>query len=229
MINAQIYDTATMLGVIRDDDMMLPPANYWLGLCFPGQINFTDEYIDFGQIAENRKLAPLVVPTSQGKPIYSIAERLNRVKPAYVKPKDPVTATRMIRRVAGFGELNSNAPMTPAARYNAIVGDIIRQHRRAIERRWEWMAARAIIDGQVVLEDEAYPRTVVDFGRSALHSEVLTGGNRWGEAGVDILGFIEVARTRMRQARNGGPANRLTIGAEVWDVMRSVAGIKELL
>ena len=145
MINHQIYDTATLLGVLRDNDMMLPPSNYWLSLCFPSTVTFDDEYIDFSKIAENRKLAPLVVPTAQGKPIYSAAERLTRVKPAYVKPKDPVSASRMIKRAAGMGELAPGvASMTPAQRYNAIVADIMRQHRRAIERRWEWLAAQAI-------------------------------------------------------------------------------------
>ena len=134
MINHQIYDTATLFGVIRDDDMMLPPSNYWLQF-YTQQINFTDEYVDFTKIAGNRKIAPLVVPTAQGVPIYSAAERLVRVKPAYVKPKDPITATRMIKRAAGFGELASGTPQTPQSRYNAIVADILREHRRAIERR----------------------------------------------------------------------------------------------
>ena len=71
MINHQIYDTATLLGVLRDNDMMLPPSNYWLSLCFPSTVTFDDEYIDFSKIAENRKLAPLVVPTAQGKPIFA--------------------------------------------------------------------------------------------------------------------------------------------------------------
>lgn len=230
MINHQIYDTATLLGVLRDNDMMLPPSNYWLSLCFPSTVTFDDEYIDFSKIAENRKLAPLVVPTAQGKPIYSAAERLTRVKPAYVKPKDPVSASRMIKRAAGMGELAPGvASMTPAQRYNAIVADIMRQHRRAIERRWEWLAAQAIIYGEVVLEDEAYPRTVVNFERNADHTVNLTGAARWGQSGVSILRDIEAWRTRVRKAKFGGPTNRLTIGANVWDVMREDAEIRELL
>lgn len=223
-----IYSTHTLLGVFWDNEYMKPPENYWLQF-FPSQLEFTTETIDFSQITDVRKLAPLVVPTAQGVPIYSAAERMTMVKPAYVKPKDPVSATRMIRRAAGLGELGLQTPLTPQQRYNAIVADIMRQHRYAIERRWEWMAAGAIIDGRNVLEDERYPRTIVDFERDPNHTVVLGVGARWGDAGVSILDNLQAWRTQVRQARFGGVTNRLTVGAEVWDVMRKDAEIKELL
>ena len=91
-ISHTVYDTATLLGVMRDNDMMQPPSNYWLGM-FGGTVMFDDEYVDFGKIQENRKIAPLVVPTAQGVPIYSAAEQVQRVKPAYMKPKDAVSAS----------------------------------------------------------------------------------------------------------------------------------------
>lgn len=228
MINHQIYDTATLYGVIRDDEMMQPVSNYWLQF-FTQQINFTDEYVDFTKIAGNRKIAPLVVPTAQGVPIYSAAERVVRVKPAYVKPKDPVTATRMIKRAAGFGELATGMQMTPQARYNAIVADILREHRRAIERRWEWLAAQAVIYAEVTLEDERYPRTVVDFERAADLSVTLAGAARWGQSGVSILGLIEEWRGRTRAAKFGGPVNRITVGTNAWAVMQEDEALRELL
>lgn len=225
-ITRTLYDTATMIGVMRE---MAPVPSYWLDLCFGEALNFEDEYIDFSKITDQRKIAPLVVPTAQGKPIYSAAEKLFRVKPAYVKPKDSVTASRMIRRIAGFGELGSPTPMTPMQRYNAVVADILRTHRDAIFRRWEWMASEAIQNGAITLEDDAYPKTVVDFQRDAGHTIVLTAGTRWGDTGVSILGNIETWRTTMRNASFGGPANRLTVGTDVWEVMRQDDEIRELL
>jgi len=223
-----IYDSRTLLGVFWDNTYMEPPENYWLSF-FPTTLNFTTETIDFSQLNDVRKLAPLVVPTAQGVPIYSAAERLVQVKPAYVKPKDPVTATRMIRRAAGLGELGQLVPLTPQQRYQAIVADIIRQHRFAIERRWEWLAAGAIIDAKNILEDERYPRTVVDFQRNAAQTVVLGAGARWGDAGVSILDNVAAWRSTARRARFGGVTNRLTIGTDVWDVMRHDPEIKELL
>lgn len=228
-IGQTLFSTAALLGVMRDDEAMLPPSSYWLDLAFPSIMTFEEEYIDFGKITDQRKIAPLVVPTAQGRPIYSAGERVSRVKPAYVKPKDPVSATRMIQRAAGLGELNVNSNWSPQQRYNAIVADILRTHRRAIERRWEWLASQAVQFGTVTLEDDAYPRTVVDFERAANHSITLTGGNAWGETGVSILGSVEGWKKRVRDAPFGGPTNRLTVGSEAWEVMRQDEEIRELL
>lgn len=228
-IGQTIYSTATLLGVLRDEQAMTPPSSYWLDLCFPNTVNFTDEYIDFSKLTDTRKLAPLVVPTAQGRPLYSAAERLSRVKPAYVKPKDAVTASRMIQRAAGLGELNTNTDWSPQQRYNAIVADILRTHRRAIERRWEWLAAQAVIYGSVTLEGEAYPTTIVDFERDAGHSITLGSGSRWGDSGVSIIENVESWKTMMRRAKFGGPTNRLTVGADAWEVMRADDELRALL
>jgi hypothetical protein len=225
-IQATHYDTSTLGAVMRE---MEGPTNYWLG--FYGQeIQFTDEYIDFSQITDNRKIAPLVVPTAQGKPIWSAAEKVMRVKPAYVKAKDPVSATRVIKRIAGFGELAPNATaMTPQARYNAIVTDILNQHKMAVERRWEYLAAEATIYAKVTLESEDYPRTVVDFERDAGHDITLSGSSRWGQSGVSILNMIESWKKTVRLAKFGGATNRLTVGTDAWEVMRQDTEIRELL
>lgn len=228
-IGATLYDTSTLLGVVRDREMMEPPSNYWLGM-FGSEVQFDDEFVDFGRIQENRKIAPLVVPTAQGVPIYSAAEQVNRVKPAYVKPKDAVTATRVIRRVAGFGELAPDAQaMSPQMRYMAIVADILRQHRRAIERRWEWLASEAVQGGAVTLEGERYPKTIVDFQRAAGHTVTLTPGTYWGDAGVSIIGLLEDWKKAMRRSKHGGVPNRITVGTDVWDEMRADTELRELL
>lgn len=228
-IENTIYDSRTLLGVFWDDRYMEPPANYWLSNFFPNTVTFETEEIDFSKLNDVRKLAPLVVPTAQGKPIYSAAERRSVVKPAYVKPKDPVTASRLIRRAAGLGELGRTQPLTPMQRYMAIIGDIQRQHRYAIERRWEWLAAEAVIHGRNILEDEAYPRTVVDFLRDPSHNITLGAGARWGDAGVSIMNWVEAARDKVRNARYGGVVNRITLGSKAWEVLRNDNEIKELL
>lgn len=220
------YDTATLLAVMREVE---PVQNYWLGF-FPNQVNFDTEYVDFSQINESRQIAPLVVPTAQGKPIYAAAEKALRVKPAYVKPKDAVSATRLIKRVAGFGELATGAaPMSPGQRYNAIIADILAFHRKAIERRWEWMSGQAIQFGSVTLESDDYPKTIIDFERAAGHTIVLGGGSRWGDVGVSILDNITAWRELTRKARFGGISNRLTVGTEAWAKMVDDVEIRELL
>lgn len=228
-MDGTIYDSATLLGVFWADDYMQPPENYWLQF-FSSSIQFTTEEIDFSKISDVRKLAPLVVPTAQGTPIYSAAERLMTVQPAYIKIKDPVSANRVMRRTAGLGELGRNRRvLTPAERYNAIVGDVIRQHRYATERRWEWLASKAIIDGKVTLKDDRFPERIVDFQRAANHTVALGVGTQWGDAGVSIVDEIFKYRKRVRDAKFGGVVTRMTIGSDVWSVMRHDPEIKEFL
>lgn len=214
--NYQLWNTRTLLGVYRD---LLPPTNYWLSLLFPNQMNSTDEYIDFGKIPRvNRKLAPFVVPMAQGRPIYEEAAYLGRFKPAYIKPSDPVTPSRVLTRRAGA--LLTPGDDSPMARYNAIKADIIQFHRDAVERRWEWLAAKAILDGKVVIEGDDYPSTLVDFQRAAGHTIVLGAGARWGDAGVSIYDSIQSWMDMMHLAPFGGAPNRITVGTSVWAVMR---------
>jgi hypothetical protein len=135
----------------------------------------------------------------------------------------------MIQKSAGLGELNTGAPMSPQQRYLAIVADIAKQHRNSIERRWEWLAAQAVQFGTVTLEDEAYPKTVVDFERDSDHSITLGNGARWGDNGVSIIRNIESWKSTVRQAKFGGPTDRLTVGSTAWEKMRDDDEIRELL
>lgn len=229
MPDNSIYSTRALLGAMYDPEVSLPPSNYWLSLCFPEQINFDTEFVDFARLTSQRKLAPLVVPTTQGKPMYSAAEERVQVKPAYVKPKDAVSASRVIKKVAGQGELNHQSNSTPQARYNLLVADILSEHRRGIERRWEWLASEAIQHGKVTLKGEGYPETVVDFKRDPSHTISLTGAARWGQPGVSIIKDIEAWKQKTRKAKYGGPTNRLTVGTDAWDIMRNDSELREAM
>ncbi len=222
-IDMQMYDTNTLLGVMRQ---MAPVPNYWLDLCFPTELTFEDEYIDFEKLVEGRKLAPFVTPMSQGKPIFTEASTVTRLKPAYVKPKDVVNPTRMLRKRPG--QLGSDAENNPGARMQAVVGDIMRTHNDAIDRRLEWLAARAIIDGQVTISGESYPERIVNFNRASNHTVTLGSGTYWTTSS-DIIADLNLWISRVRRATFGGPVNRITVGTDVWDVMSRNSGIRELL
>lgn len=216
-IQNHIYDTSALLGLYRHVEA---PSTYFRDLAFPTVVTFDDEYVDFQKIKEGRKLAPLVVPTVQGRPIYNEATELTRLKPAYVKPKDPVSPGRVIKRRPGESLFSENS-LTPQARYNAIIGDISRAHREAIDRREEWMAARALIDGKVTLEGPDYPTTVVDFKRDAGHTVVLSGAQAWnsGSFAGSCMADLQTWINRVRRAKFGGPVNRLTVGSAVLEYL----------
>lgn len=216
-IQVNLYDTAALLGLFREVEA---PSTYFRDLLFPQVVTFDDEYIDFQKVRGGRKLAPLVVPTAQGRPVYSEATELTRLKPAYLKPKDAVSPGRAIKRRPGES-LFAPVTMSAAARFNAIIGDIVREHRDTIDRREEWLAARAVIDGKVTLSAPDYPTTIVDFKRDASHTVVLTGAQAWnsdsyaGSRMADLQGWIN----RVRRAKFGGPVNRLTVGTAVLEYL----------
>lgn len=216
-IQHQLYDTSTLLGLYREVEA---PSNYWLNLCFNNVVLFDDEFIDMQKVSEKRKLAPLVIPTAQGRPIYDEASTLTRIKAAYLKPKDPVSPSRVIKRRPGESLFSENT-LSPQARYNALIGDILRQHRGSIDRREEWMAARAIIDGKMTLEGEDYPTCVVDFQRAANHTVTLTGAQAWNDGSFagSRMQDIQTWINRVRRAKFGGPVNRITVGSAVLEYL----------
>lgn len=221
----EIYDTDTLLGVYAEQEA---PTNFWLNLLFPNQLNFEDEWVDFEKIpSQGRPLAPFVMPLAQGRPIYKDRSRVQRFKPAYIKPKDPITPSRVISRRPG--EILQRVPDSPEARYNAIVGDITQFHRTAIERTWEWLAAQAALYGAVTIESPDYPEQVIDFGRDAGHTITLGGGSRWGDAGVSILDNIESWMDIIHNAEFGGMVTHVVVGSSAWAKMRKDAEVKDML
>lgn len=211
-----IWDTRTLLDVYRE---LRPAPNYWLDLLFPNEMLFDSEYIEFEKIPRaGRKLAPFVVPMAQGRAIFEERSQAARFRPAYLKPSDPVSPMRALSRRPG--SLLAPGDSTMAARYEAIKSDILQYHRYAVERRWEWMAAQAALNGTVVVDGDDYPAVTVDFGRAAGHTITLGVGARWGDSGVSILDLIQTWADTMHAAAFGGAPTRITVGTSAWAVMR---------
>jgi hypothetical protein len=224
-ITVTLYDTSTLIAVMnRMEDVQ----HYWLDM-YTNEVNSDNEFIDFEKMSDVRRIAPFVAPMAQGSPIYSEGSVMTRVRAAYIKPKDPVSPGRVIKKRAGTGLLDPARTSSLASRFDAIIADITRAHRTAIERRWEWMAARATIDAAVTIVGDAYPERVVNFGRNANQTITLAPGGQWGDTGVSILDLLETWRTRMRRALYGGMPTTVTLGANAWEVARHDPEIRDLL
>lgn len=220
-----VYGTQDLLGVYRDLDSV---PDFWLQF-FASQYNSDKEEIEWSKISNYRHLAPLVLPTAQGRPTYKAAERLVAVRPGYLKPKDPVTGSGMLVRKAGLGELGQLTPLTPEQRYQATVVAILQKHRTDIERRWEWMASEAIQHGKITLEDDGYPSVDVDFERDGNLTVTLTGSATWDTAGADIIKNVDTWVNRMTRAKFGGSPNVMIVGPDAWEAMADNDGVKALL
>lgn len=211
-IEIRPQDTSTLLGMYRD---VPAPVNYFRSLLTSSVFTSTEEYIDLLKITEDRKLAPLVIPTAQGRPIFTEAAKAARLKPAYVKPKDPISPARALKRRPTENIFQPNN-LSPYQRYLQLVGDILRVHRQSIENRMEWLVAEAAIHGKVTLEGPDYPTTIVDFERDPSHTVTVSGlAAAWDDPDALIVDQLNAWIEKIRRAEFGGPVTRLTLGRNV--------------
>ncbi len=217
-----LYDTATLLGVIRVQPV---ESSYWLDNFFGRQITFDTEEIMFDRVQGVRRLAPFVSPVVQGRVMRTRGFETRTFRPAYTKPKHIVDPNRVFARTAGEALGGSSSP---DARWNAAVAENLREERNAIQRLWNWMAARAVIDGEVTIAGEDYPTQVVSFGRDAGLTVALSGTARWGESAADPLGDIKDLRTLAFQ-KSGSPITRLTFGLDAFDKFFEDTKVQALL
>lgn len=209
-----LYTPSELLGVI---DTVIPEQSFWLPQFFSEVQQFTTEEVMFDKIAHNRTLAPFVAPNNQGRPMRRRGYNTSSIKPAYIKPKDPVTPNQMFTRRAG--ESLGTGSLTPQERWDASVADILAEHRRSIERRWEWMACQAALYATITIAAEDYPSTTVDFGRDSSLTIALTGTARWGQSAADPVGNLEDWAQKIRDL-TGIVVKRVTMTPDVWRVFR---------
>lgn len=215
----KVWDSRKSLGVFRDIE---PTYTYWGPLAFINEITSTDEWIDFEKLpAVGRKLAPFVRPLGAGKPLYEDTGGAFRFKPAYVKVKEAIDPLApLVKRPGIDRSMLDNVTITPAQRRDLLRLAMTAYSVGAIERRWEWMRARAIIDAKLTIVGEEYPAVELDFRRNADQTIIKTSGTYWGEAGVSIFDDIQRYADRMFDSDFGGFPTRVTLGAKAWAAAR---------
>lgn len=214
----ELWQTHTLLGMFRDSK----PEDWYFGQYFTNGMTSEDEWIDFEKLPiRSRKLAPFVKPLGRGHGVFTDEQRGYRFKPANVVVEDTVDPFRPLTFQPGIGEsLLSRTKLTPMQRYALVKAQMMREMQLAVERRWEWMKARAIIDGKVTCVYRSGESVLVDFQRAAGHTVTLTSGNRWGDSGISILDSIQGIIDTMSNAEFGGMPTRITMGGTVAGVVR---------
>lgn len=218
-----IYDTTTLLSVMSQTKVITP---FWLSF-FNQQVNFDTEDIAFDRVnTDYRRLAPFVAPNVQGRVQGRDGYDTLSFKPAYVKPKDVVDPNMDIVRQPG--EALGSGSLTNDQRRNAVIAEILRQHRTKLTNRNEWLAARALIDGAVTIAGDDYPAVTVNFRRhSSLSYQLLTTA-RWSEATGTPLADIKAAKLNAH-VRSGVKITRVIFGANAWEYFVARVNLKEIM
>lgn len=216
------YDLATLLGVL---DRQTPDPLFFLQF-FPREITFSTEKIMFDEISDDRRLAPFVAPHVEGRVMARLGYDTKSFKPAYVKPKHDVDVMQQFQRRAG--EALVTGTLTAQQRYDATIAENFRRERNMIDRRINWMCAKAMTEGAVVVEGEDYPRVTVDYGRDPSLTEVLAGTARWGESAATPLADLQV-KMKLARKLSGGRITDIIMGEAAYERFYADAEVKELL
>lgn len=217
----ELWATRTLLGVFRDTR----PEDWYFGQFFRNQMRSTDEWIDFEKLPlRNRQLAPFVKPLGRGHGLFTDKVQGYRFKPANVVLEDSVDPLRPLTFQPGIdASMLHPGNLTPMQRLALIKMAMFGDFQAAIERRWEWMKAKAIIDGKVTVVYKDGTSVLVDFQRASGHTETLTSGNRFGDSGVSVMSKVQSIIDTMLAAAFGGMPTRITMGGGVAAVIRNDA------
>ncbi|WP_319533413.1 major capsid protein [uncultured Cohaesibacter sp.] len=220
-------DLYTLEELIATIETIISPKTHFLDKYFKVQHASDKSEIYFDDVFKGQVvLAPFVIPTSAGRPQNRQGFAVKSFKPAYLKPLDPVRPGDVQTRMAGepFGGI-----MDAMDRMDAAVLQVLAQQKLQITQRWEWMAQMALIDGAVTIVGEDYPSTLVDFGRNANNTVVVTiATEKWSDVDHDIKSDLE-DWSGAGAEQCGTPLRDVYMSREIWRVFKKNNSIKEEL
>jgi hypothetical protein len=220
---ADIFDLVTLAGIQR---RIKTAPRFWLNEFYKRQINFEQDYIMFDRVYEDhRALAPFVVPNVAGRPGKLAGFETDRFKPAYSKQKDIVDYTMHMDRQAGE---SLGGSLSIAQRRDAVKAYLLQQQKEKLQNTFNWLAARATIDGKVTISGEDYPETLVDFRRHANLTITLTGAAKWDQATAKPLDDLKDARIEAN-GQSGARIKTVIFGANAWELFTQRVDLKDIL
>lgn len=207
-----LYDTADLIGVIST--IHVAPT-FFLDTYFRAEPKYSvHEHIVMDEVLEGLPvMAPFVSPVVKAKPQRRNGFKANIFTPAYVKPMHFIKPGDFISRSAGEGLLGT---LSPQERKDREVVRLLGLQKRQIYSRWEWLAAKATIDGKVIISGEDYPAVEVDFGRDPDHSIVIVDPAQvWSNPDAPIDEQVEEWSNTLLLA-SGYAGTDLVMSPEAW-------------
>ena len=178
MSNNVLFDTMDLIQVVPT---LKRPSRFLLDKFFPNITMSETEFVAIDVEVGLRRMAPFVSPLVQGRLVESRRVQTSTFKPAYIKDRRAPDLRRPICRM--IGERIGGGGMSGAEREMANVAFEMTDQIDMLNRRLEWMAASALLNGQVTVSGEGFETTVVDFGRDPQLTMALTGNSQWGVKG----------------------------------------------
>lgn len=186
------FDTADLVEVVPN---LLTPQTFFLRRYFPNVRMSDTRFVAIDVIIGKRRMSPFVSPRMEGKLVEALRVQTNLFEPPYIKDKRAPDLLRPVMRK--IGEKLLGGEVSAVDRELANINFEMQDQIDMINRRLEWMATRALLTGTVTVSGDGFPDTTVDFGRAAANTIVLSGGARWGQAGVSPASSLLTWSTQM--------------------------------
>lgn len=217
-----MYSTAVLSRVVAT---LPPPSTFLLDTFFPMELRSDKEEIFFDVDKSKPRITPMVHPTAAGKVVADRGYQAMSFKPAYAKDKRILMPDAPIKRVAGE---QIGGVLDPMQRRQRQLNTSINDQLDMLTRRETVMAAEALRLGQVTVTGENYPTVVVNYLRDSSLTVALSGGARWGQAGVAVLDSIETWAETI-QTLSGAVANTIVMDPKAWALFRKDADVIQRL
>lgn len=196
------FSTADLIEVVPT---LLTPQTFFLDRYFPNIRMSDTEFVAIDVIIGKRRVAPFVSPLVEGKLVESLRVQTNLFKPPYIKDKRAPDLRRPVNRAVG--ERLMGGGLSAGEREQANIAFEMEDQVQMIQRRMEWMAIRILLTGMVTVSGDGFPTTTIEFGRDAGQTVVLSGGARWGEAGVSPVANLMTWSTLMLKSSGSAPVD----------------------
>lgn len=184
-----------------------------------------EETIMFDVTDERQLVTAFVSPLVEGKIVTDRGYKTKSFRPAYLKDKRVFDPNKNFRRRAGE---KIGQPLTPAARLQANIAFHLDEQITMLNRRFEVMAADVLVNGTATIAGADVETVVVDFGRDSSLRQVLTGANRWGQAGISPYDNVETWAQSIINLGRAQPTD-VIMTVDAWTLYRADPKIEKLL
>lgn len=168
-----IYTPRYLAEVVRQ----APPVHtYFRDTFFTNIKTFPTERVDIDLVKGDRRMAAFVHPRAGGQVLRENGYETKSYKPPLINPYDLTTADRLMARIPGEDMYSGKKPAERAAEK---LMDEYNRLNDATTRREEWMAAQAIITGEIPIVGVGV-NELIDFGFT--NKITMTGDATWDKA-----------------------------------------------
>ena len=217
-----LYDTTQLVAAL---DAMDRPQAFLRDKFFTKRVLSNDEEIAIDKLLKRRKMAPFVSPDVPAKERALRGRKVETFVPATLKPMGTVRPNDLVKRAHGE---QIGTGISPQERRPGVVNQLLSDQDDEITRREEWMCANTLRSGIITVSGEDYETQIVDYGRAANQTVILTGASRWGETGVSILDNIGDWAS-LTQKASGGVVVPVVLGSSAARLFQKDADVREIL